>query len=196
MEKIFNEVKEIQTNQKHLENAKKMCQEYSEAMYDYPEDEDGLIGENVSLRHFVDQIPKDKMNRFQGHGIARFDIEDQLAAAMFIAENGLLAGDIGKFDSSYINAYKDGNFLVLSQPDESLMIVINDNEPILHNVRIFRNSGQEKETNLWEAKVGVIVCNSTMYPLVKLLNEMYPLTKFIKANELPQYIDEILSQDV
>lgn len=162
-------------------------------------DADGVNAGNESIRKFARQIPNEILHRYHGHGIVRSSEEQQLAALINICTNKCIVGEAGLMaDSGYIDGYTHGDYLIISKLDESLPKIVNE-KPVHHKISgstsplkpgIIPHSDEYGERSAWEANIGAVVVNLAHYPLVEEFKKMFPDVLFIKANELPEYIEK------
>ncbi|MFH1428048.1 MAG: hypothetical protein ABIG60_06035, partial [Patescibacteria group bacterium] len=133
-----------------------------------------------SIYHFLEKIPNDILERFQGHGIIRKSTFDQLAGALNILANKSIKGECGRLGGEIYGygAYKGGDFLVISKIDKGLPIT---EERDGRQQSVFNEIG-------WIADIGAFVIDTEYYPMVEELKRIFPDVNIIKANELTEYL--------
>ncbi len=177
--------KRLITYEESLELAKDLLNRHkNEILGQKDKDVDGwgtpYTDHQKSIRHFIDKTPQDILERFVGHGITKKGEIDRLAAALNILANksiqgscGQLAGNIGGY-----NAYKDGDFIVISKLDTNFRIMQELDgrlQPELNEIGLLVN-------------IGAFVVDTKYYSMVEELKTMFPDVNMIKANELPEYL--------
>ena len=138
---------------------------------------------NKALKQFSDEI----LSHYWGHGVTRGQIEQQIAAAVSILENNVIFGDAAPIKSGHINAYTDGNFLVISRKGGTNLIKGWDKR-MPEFIQTKGNDGRPKKGMRIEP--GAFVCNGKVDSLVEPLRKMFPGIKILHAEELGDYIEE------
>ncbi len=140
-----------------------------------------------SIQHFLKKVPENILGHYGAHGVTKGDELDNLAGALNILANHSMKGwygPLGRGEGGY-NAYRTGDFLVVSKFDKSL------------GVKEERSGEKKAVLNAIGLKVdiGVLVVNVHFYPLIEELKKMFPDVKIIKANEIPGYFETDSKQE-
>ncbi|OGY99273.1 MAG: hypothetical protein A2945_04855 [Candidatus Liptonbacteria bacterium RIFCSPLOWO2_01_FULL_52_25] len=148
------------------------------------EDRKAMRWGKSAIGHFLKTIPEKTLERFQGHGIFRRDLEGNLAAFINILQNHAIKGECAALvNSGYYDASASGDFLIVSRADRPLPVFPDDSRPGDRKGPIRNEVG-------WIADAGAFVVNTNFYPIVDELKTMFPDANIIRANELPEYIRE------
>lgn len=176
-----------------LELAKKLIEQYTQELSDIQipdnmpeEDRRAVAWGKSAIRHFFNKIPKETLERFEGHGIFRRDYEGNLGAFINILQNRSVKGDSAKLENSgYYNANTSADFFIVSHADKPLPVYVEKSD----RTQVARN----KIGGL--ADVGAFVVNTLYYPIVDELKTMFPEANIIRANEIPEYVAKEISPE-
>lgn len=134
-----------------------------------------------SIKHFLKEVPEDILKHYGAHGITKGSEVDRLAGALNILANRSMKGWYGPLggEAGGYNAYRNGDFLVVSKFDKSLAIKE-------------EKGGEEKpvfDAMGWKADIGAFVVDVRFYPLIEEFKKMFPDVNIIRANEIPGYFE-------
>lgn len=179
-----SELDEIVSFEESLYLAKELLVKYQKQIEkNLYEDVDGW-GEDYescyqnSIGHFLEEVPEELLERFDGHGMTKNSEINRLAGALNVLANKAIKGECGHLKSRHIPAYTHGDFLIVSKIDKGLPIThIKDSrkQPIFNKIG-------------WTADIGAFVVNTHYYPIVEELKKKFPDVNIIRANELKEYL--------
>jgi hypothetical protein len=166
---------------KYAEIAAKLLDEHPEVLNAQASVTKPRGGSGIELA--MKGIPKETLNRFQGHGIVKGTRRDQLAAAISILSEGLMTGDTAELESDHYKAYRNGSFMVISKRDKDFMIT-NDGE--FDPVDVVFQDGS-KRTAI-EIEIGALLCNDEMIGMADTLQEMFPDIPILRPGFIKNYL--------
>lgn len=126
-----------------------------------------------AIEHYLDEVPPEILENYHGHGITRGRELEWLTAAINILANRGVRGDVSRLAGGrYIDAYREGSFLVVLEKDNP-----------------FPGGKPQKpdQAGLLRVNLGALIVNTQFYPMVDELRTMFPNRTIIKASEIPQY---------
>ena len=115
----------------------------------------------------LNDIADSDLERFEAHGIIKGTRAEQLYALLSMLTEGKIIGSWARMsNSSYVDAYTEGSFTVISRIDEPLC---NRNNVL---------------------NIGVIVVNPLFEALIPDLTRLNPYFTFLKAEDFPRWLAE------
>lgn len=152
-----------------------------------PDREAGKWGKSTT-EYFIRKFPEKTLERFEGHGVRRGNVERKLASFINIIQNGAIKGECAKLENSgYYDADIGSDLLVISHIDTPLPV--------------YPTTGTEDERRWplkndigWIANPGAFVVGMILYPIVDELKLMFPNVNIIRANEVGDYFDQEIAQ--
>ncbi len=135
------------------------------------------------------ELPTEIGKRFNAHGISKGRLDDQLRSLLNFLDNGAQGSRLYQnllksntetqtaFAAGASGPYDTGGFIILGQPSPSFETI----PPTIHD--------PEKGTN-----ISAVLVNEPFYQAIPTLQQQYPNTRFIKAQDLEPQLSQILQQ--
>ncbi|MBU6447493.1 hypothetical protein KGQ24_01465 [Patescibacteria group bacterium] len=154
-----------------LAKAKQLYEKYWEQIAQRQREKDPY-GRGLKLN----TVPEETLKHYNGHGITRGGVEENLAALLNILTNKTIKGWEAPLKSNDgHDAWTGGDFMIISHPDSTLSI---------------REGGKVKKINDlgMEVNIGGVIVAPRMTPIIEELKKLFPNVEIVSGEDAPKYL--------